>query len=206
MRVVARRSLWCCLRSALGVGADVVHVVRLVVESGDEGYGVVQRGHHVRERVAEEAADPDGHVDARAAELVRAGSAPAGQPAGRLVPVRPYAEQREHLGHVVARGAHAGRAPDGQADRVGVGSGVGQVPLEQRVGHGLAGLPGQPGRHGARVDRVEVPTGRQHVHQAAQRRAARAGRDEPAVEGVQGGGDLVRRSLSAGALPRWRRT
>ncbi len=61
---------------------------------------------------------------------------------------------------------------------------------QQRVGQRLAGLPRQPARDRLGVDRVEVAAGRQHVDQAAQRRAGRAGRDEAAVQG----GDDVRRA------------
>ena len=68
---------------------------------------------------------------------------------------------------------------------------VAAVALDQRVGHRLAGLPGQPRRDRLGVDGVEVAAGRQHVDQAAQRRAGRAGGDEAAVEGVQHARDLV---------------
>ena len=92
-------------------------------------------------------------------------------PARRLVPDRPDAEQREHLGDVVAGGAHRGGAPHRQPDRLRPVAVVVAVAGQQRVGHRLAGLPGQPGRHRLRVDGVEVAAGRQHVDQAAQRRA-----------------------------------
>ena len=41
----------------------------------------------------------------------------AGDPAAGLVPDRPDPEQRQHLGDVVAGGAHGGRAPHRQPDR-----------------------------------------------------------------------------------------
>ena len=68
IRVVARRSSPCAARSACGVGADVVLLGGLV-QAGDQPDGVVEQRDHVREGVAEEAADADGHVDARAAQL-----------------------------------------------------------------------------------------------------------------------------------------
>ena len=51
------------------VGAHEVQLLRLV-EAGHEPHRVVQHRHDVGERVAEEAGDPHGHVDARSAELV----------------------------------------------------------------------------------------------------------------------------------------
>ena len=75
MRVVARRHAGSAPSSRgqpLGVGArvrgDVVVLVGLV-ERGDRGDRVVEQPHEVREGVAEEAGDADGHVDARTAEL-----------------------------------------------------------------------------------------------------------------------------------------
>lgn len=52
----------------LGVGADVV-VVGGFVEGCGEAYRVVEQPDGVRERVAEEAGDAQGHVDARAAQV-----------------------------------------------------------------------------------------------------------------------------------------
>ena len=81
-----------------------------------------------------------------------------------------------------------------QTDRptdCGIVAGVGAVAVDQRIGHRLAGVVGQPGRHRLRVDGVEVPAGGQHVDQPAQRRTRRAGRDEAAVQRVQHRGQLV---------------
>ena len=100
----------------LRVRADEVLVDRLV-ERGDQPHGVVEHRHDVREGVAEEAGDPHGHVDARAAELLERYDVQVADPARRLVPLGPDAEQREHLGDVVAGGAHRGGAPDREPDR-----------------------------------------------------------------------------------------
>ena len=83
-------------------------------------------------------------------------------------------------------GPHRARAPHRQADAARVGPAVvAAVALEQRLGHRLPGLPGEPGRDGLGVDGVEVAAGRQHVDQPAQRRPGRPGGDEAAVERVQ---------------------
>ena len=104
----------------------------------------------------------------------------------RLVPDGADAEQREDLGDVVAGRAHRARAPHGQADAARVGLAVvGAVALEQRLGHRLAGLPGEPGGDGLGVDGVEVAAGRQDVDQPAQRRPGRPGGNEAAVQRVQ---------------------
>ena len=52
------------------VRPDVVQLVGLV-ELADEAYGVVEQGDDVRERVAEEAGDPDRDVDSWTAELLQ---------------------------------------------------------------------------------------------------------------------------------------
>ena len=85
-------------------------------------------------------------------------------------------------------------------------AGVGEVPGEQRVGERQADLPGVARRDGLRVDGVEVAAGRQHVDQAAGRRAGRPGRDVAAVERVQHVVDLVGGARPAAARPRRTRT
>ena len=45
-----------------------------------------------------------------------------------------------------------------------------------------ARLPGGPGRHGARIDRIEIAAGRQDIEAAARRRAGGARCDEAPVE------------------------
>ena len=112
--------------------------------------------------------------------------------AGLVVPDRPDAQQREHLGDVVALGAHGAGAPDGEADRR-----AGSAPVsarwrrDQRVGQRRADVPRVARRDRLRVDRVEVPPGRQHVDQPAGRRPGRAGRDVAALERAQHVGHLV---------------
>ena len=145
----------------------------------------------MRERVAEEPADPHDHVDARPAELRWRDDLEAGDPAAGLVPDRPDAEQRQHLGDVVAGGAHGGRAPHRKPDRGRPLPGVLAVAGQQAVGELLAGVPGQPGRDGLGVHGVEIAAGRQRVDQPAQRGSARPGRDVAAVERVQHRVDLA---------------
>ena len=142
-----------------GVGADEVLLVRLV-EVGDQPYGVVEHGHHVREGVAEEAGDPYGDVDPRSLQLGQRDDLEVDHAARHLVPHRQHAQQGEDLGDVVAGGAHGRRAPDRQPDGTGVVAGVGEVAGQQRLGHRLPGLERQPGRDRLRVDGVEVATRR----------------------------------------------
>src|SRR5204862_7380090 len=115
----------------------------------------------VRKRVAEEAGDPDGDVDAGTAELLPWDDREPGDPPRRLVPHRPDADQREDLGEVVALGAHRARAPDREPDAARILTGVGAVAGEQRVGQRAADLPGAAGRDGLGVDGVEVAARRQ---------------------------------------------
>ncbi len=145
----------------------------------------------MREGVPEETGDPHHHVHPGPAELRQGHHLEAGHPPGGVVPGRPAAEQRQHLRDVVTLRAHGGGAPDGQAHRGRVGAGVGEMAGQQRVGERPAGLPGQPGRDRLRVDRVEVPPGRQHAHQPPGGRAGRPGRHEPAAQRPEHVGDLV---------------
>lgn len=106
----------------------------------------------MRERVAEEARDAEGDVDARAAQLGERDGLQAGDAAGGVVPDGADAEQGERLGDVVACGAHRARTPQGQADGGGPVSVVGAVPLQEGVGERLSGLPGEAGGDGLGVD------------------------------------------------------
>ena len=98
--------------------------------------------------------------------------------------------QRQRLGDVVAAGAHVGGAPGRQREPRRIVAVLLGIALDQQAGRMPAELPGRRGRHRAGVDRVEIAPGRQHLGPAAARRAARAGRDEAAVEPGQQGGDL----------------
>ena len=164
----ARRAPPVAVRTGVlqGVGAQVV--VGLV-QFRDGGDRVVDQRDDVRERVAEETRDAQCHVDARPAELRTRNDREAGDAARRLVPLRAYADEGEHLGDVVALRAHRGRTPDGEADAARVLARVGQVAFEQRRGERGADLPGVAGRDRLRVDGVEVAAGRQHVDQPARR-------------------------------------
>ena len=103
-----------------------------------------------------------------------------------------HAEQRQHLGDVVALGAHRGGAPHGQPDRRRVGAGVGAGAARPATSASAAPTSqALPRRDRLRVDGVEVPPGRQHVDQPAGRRPGRAGRHVAAVERAQHVGHLV---------------
>ena len=109
----------------------------------------------------------------------------AGHPARGLVPRGPDAEQRQHLGRVVALGAHRRRAPGHQADHLRQLAGVVQMALQHGVGELDAGGVGELDRQRAGVDGVEVAPGREHVEPPAGRRAGRAGRDVAAAQRAQ---------------------
>ncbi len=116
------------------VGRDVLRQ-RVVVlrRRGGELDRVVEQLHDVRERVAEEAADPQRDVDPRAAELLARHQLQAGDATRGGVPDRPHAQQPQRLSDVVAGRAHRRGAPDHQTDRVGVLAVVGDVALDERV-------------------------------------------------------------------------
>ncbi len=156
-----------CTQVRADVGGECVVGIRLLVEGRDGAHRVVEQRDNVGEGIPEEAGDPHDHVHPRPAELGKRYHLEAGDPPGRVVPGRPAAEQRQHFRNVVTLRTHRGRAPDGQSHRGRIAPGVGEVAGEQRVGECAAGLPGQSGRDRLRIDRVEVPPGRQHVDQPA---------------------------------------
>ena len=121
MRVVERRSSAPSRLLFAGVLLDEVHVVGLV-EGGDRGKGVVEEGDQIRKSVPEEAADPDGDVDPRPAELLERDHLEARHPPRLLVPDGSDAEQGEYLGDVVALRPHGRRAPDHDADALRIPS------------------------------------------------------------------------------------
>ncbi len=157
-------------------------VGRSLVEGGHESDGVVEQFDDVGERIAEEAADPQGHVDPGPAQSSPGNDLEPGDPLGLRVPGRSHAEQRERLRHVVPSGAHGGRAPQDEPDGGRVGAGLVEVTLDQALGQGGADLPGQWGRHRLGVDRVEVPPRREHVGSPAAGGPARTGGDMTAGE------------------------
>jgi hypothetical protein len=126
----------------LDVGADVVGLGRLVQGRG-QAHGVVEQPDRVRERVAEEARDAQGDVDARAAQLLGGDGLQTGHAAGGVVPDRADAEQGERLGHIVPGRAHRAGTPQRQPHGRRPFAVVGAVALQQGVREGLAGLPGE---------------------------------------------------------------
>ncbi len=157
--------------------------------------GLVEQRDQVREGVAEEAADPADHVDARAAQLGQRDDLDAQHAPVLGLPARAHAQQRQHLGDIVAGRAHGAGAPDADAHAGGVLAGLALVAVDQVVGQALPNLPGRHARQRARVDRVEVAAGRRHMGHAARWSAARPSRDMPAVQRVQQVRDLVVRAL-----------
>ena len=170
---------------------------RVVVEPGQTS-GVVEHGDHVGEGVAEEPGDADDDIDARPAQLVLGDELDAGHPARLLGPHRAHPQEGEDLSDVVAPGAHAGRAPDDEADGGRGGISLDDVAHDDRFSQLLADVPRQPRRDGLRVDRVEVASRRQDVGHATRRRAARAGRYGSSVESREHVVDFVGRLVQGG--------
>jgi hypothetical protein len=150
----------------LDVRANVV-VAAVLVELRHRADRVVEQRHDVRERVAEEAGDPHGHVDPRPAQLGGGDDGEARHAARRVVPHGAAAEQPEDLGDVVALRAHRRRAPDREADAARVRAGVGPVPGQQRLRERDAGVPRALRGDRLGVDGVEVAAGRQDVDEPA---------------------------------------
>ena len=117
-------------------------------------------------------------VDARPAQLRQRDDLDADQALALRLPHRPHAEQREHLRRCRRRGCAWRWCPrcsvptlcaDMRPFRVGgaaTSSAASCWPTRQAERLGMR----------ARIDRVEVATGGQHVRHAARRRAARPGR------------------------------
>jgi hypothetical protein len=143
--------------------------------------GLVEQRDQVREGIAEEAADPADHVDARAAQLGQRDDLDAQHAPVLGLPARAQAQQRQHLGDIVSGRAHRAGAPDADAHAGGILAGLALVPADQVVGQALPDLPGRHARQRTRVDRIEIAAGRQHMRHAARRRAARPRRDMAAI-------------------------
>ena len=169
---------------------DRVGVGRFLAR-GDGADGGIDQVDLFREGVAEHAGNPQRDIDARTFQLGEREHAKAGDAAGAGFPDRLGADQRQHLRDVVAAGAHVGRAPGGNRHRTRPLALVLHVAQHERLGRQLADPPCGGGRHGAGVDRIEVPAGRQHVRPAARWRAGGAGRHETAIERGKHGRDLL---------------
>ena len=95
-----------------------------------------------------------------------------------VCPLRSYAKEGKSLGDVIAASAHGGSTPHRKPDCARVVA----VVLHIAFQHQRSGLETQRPAclcgNGARVYRIEVASGRQHVGTAARGRAARPGRHE----------------------------
>ena len=115
----------------------------------------------------------------------------AGDAAGGLVPDRPHAEIGQRLGEIVAAGAQRGRRPEVDHERARILALILQVAAHDLLGGAHADHRGGARRNGARIDRGEIASGRQHVGAPARRRAGGARRHAASVERRQQRGALA---------------
>ncbi len=163
-----------------------------------DGFGLVERGDRARRRVdeideigegvAKEAGDPQGDVDAWPVEDAGGQDLEAGDAAGPWLPLRAHAHQRQRLRDIVAAGPHAGRAPGRKREAARIDAMLLGMQLDEALRRLPAELPRRRRRHRARIDGIEVASGRQDIRPPAARRARRAGCDEaPGKPGKQAG-------------------
>src|SRR5439155_13827999 len=93
-------------------------------------------------------------------------------------------------------GSHVGSPPGRKADRLGIGAEILEMTGEQVFRRSLAQSPGGRRRHGAIVERVEVPPGRQDVETAAGRCARWSRCHQPAIETLEHRIDLLPAALT----------
>ena len=160
-------------------------VVGALLERGDSANGGGEERDLARKDVAEEAGNAQGHIDPRPAQHRQRQNLEAADAAGRSVPGRPAADERESLSEIVAAGAHGRRAPEVDDDALRPVAVVLGVAGQNLLGRAPPDLPGVAGRRRARIDGVEIAPGRQHVETAARRRAGRSGGDEASAERPQ---------------------
>ena len=92
--------------------------------------------------------------------------------AGRaVIPERPRAHEQKRERKILAAGAHGGAAPHIHHQRARILAMILEVTAEQFLGGLLGENDGRAGRHGARIDGVEIAPGGQHIGAAARRRA-----------------------------------
>ena len=155
---------------------DDVVVLRRFVQRRRQFHSFVKQVDQVGKGVAEEPADADGDIDARAAQLLQRDDLQAHNPAALGLPSGTNAQQVQDLGNVVAMGAHRRGAPYHQAHHLGVGPLILQVLVQKGLGQLFSSLPRGRRRDGLGVDRVEVPAGGQDVGHSAGRCATGTGR------------------------------
>ena len=135
---------------ATAKGGERVFRVVLVTLRNRRDRGVDQRDLG-REHVTEQAGDAPAHVDARPAETSERQDFDPGDAAGRVIPLRPAAHQRQPLRDLLAAGPEAGAAPQVGDDVARVLAMLLQIAAHH-LGRGL--LPQRAGgrrRHGARI-------------------------------------------------------
>jgi hypothetical protein len=142
----------------------------------------------MREGIAKQARDPQGHIEARPFEQGDGQDFHARHPVGGTVPHRFGAQQVERHGKLLARRAHRGRTPEVDDERTRPVAMVLKMAAHEFFGEGHAlGMGGAAG-HRARIDRVEIAARGQDIAAPAIGRAGRAGsHPPPGKRGAQAG-------------------
>ena len=143
-----------------------IFFVRLVA-SGERRGSLLEQHWQRREDIAEQARDPQGHVDARPAERGQGCHLKTRHALGRGIPDRRHPHQLQRHGEFLACAAHGRRSPEIQHDVARIIAVVLEVTGQQCVGQSLALLCSVPARHRPAIDREEIAAGWQHVAPAA---------------------------------------
>ena len=177
----------CTAEDAREIGAAPARfrqriVAGLLVECRDTPDRHVEQGDLGFEDVAEQARDSQRHVDARPVEDGQRHDFDAGDAARRLVPGRAHAEIGQRLGEIVATGAKRCRGPEIDDQGARILAVILQVSAHHLVGRARTDDRSGARRNGARIDRGEIPTGRQDVGAAARGRTGWSWRHASPVE------------------------
>jgi hypothetical protein len=158
-----------------------------LVAPGQRAHRLSEQQRQLREGIAKQARDPQGHIEARPFEQGDGQDFHARHPVGGTVPHRFGAQQVERHGKLLARRAHRGRTPEVDDERTRPVAMVLKMAAHEFFGEGHALRMGGAAGHRARVDRVEIAARGQDI-------AA------PAI-GRAGGPGATRRPASAARRP-----
>ena len=156
--------------------------IRCLIACRNGSDGDVEQQDLCLERIAEQARDPQRHVDARPVEQRQRQDLDPADPRRTVIPNRPRAHQHQRQGKILAAGAHGGAAPQVDDQRARIFALVLQMPPQQLGRRALRQDQRRAVRHRARIDGEQVPPGGQHVRTAARWRSRRTRCNHAAIQ------------------------
>ena len=171
-----------------GICEDVLaHIVLLValIEVAHHAHRLIDPAHSVRNSIAEQSADACRHIDTRPLQL---GDGDDLETADTLRGSQPYGthpHEIEELCDALPMAPHIRARPEDNPNRLRIAPLIADILLDEGITELFSVLPCSSRRHTARVETVEIPPRREHIHAVCRRCACRAWLDVSSCERAQ---------------------